>query len=289
MTVFVLSCVQRQGSAADAGDAAVAAAEPHGQGLRLRAEGRRHPRDRRSLPRLREDASAGKPGSAPSVRFWSRNGNEKTPQFPDIVDAIAHVAEEDQGADRARRRDRRARRGHAARGIPAAAASHSRHRARLQFEESRSCRPINSRRRSSPSICCATATTTCAACRSPSGASASRRCSRNTSRPSSDLVRLTPQSIGDGNALMKQANEENWEGLMVKLARSPYRTAKRSPEWIKHKLNKQDEFVVVGWTESRRHARAFWIADPRRARQGTACATPAKSAPASRPRSSSAS
>jgi len=36
---------------------------------------------------------------------------------------------------------------------------------------------------------------------------------------------------------------------MVKLARSPYRTAKRSPEWIKHKLNKQDEFVVVGWTD----------------------------------------
>ena len=24
----------------------------------------------------------------PSVRFWSRNGNEKTQQFPDIVDAI---------------------------------------------------------------------------------------------------------------------------------------------------------------------------------------------------------
>ena len=35
---------------------------------------------------------------------------------------------------------------------------------------------------------------------------------------------------------------------MVKLARSPYRTAKRSPEWLKFKLNKQDEFVVCGWT-----------------------------------------
>src|SRR5215207_7061957 len=29
------------------------------------------------------------PGSPkPAVRFWSRNGNEKTAQFPDIVDAI---------------------------------------------------------------------------------------------------------------------------------------------------------------------------------------------------------
>src|SRR3954470_9475882 len=31
----------------------------------------------------------GLPGSPPSVRFWSRNGNEKTAQFPDIVHAIA--------------------------------------------------------------------------------------------------------------------------------------------------------------------------------------------------------
>src|SRR6185503_5335070 len=67
--------------------------------------------------------------------------------------------------------------------------------------------------------------------------------------PATDFVRLTPQVVGDGNALMKQAREENWEGLMVKLARSPYRTAKRSPEWMKYKLNKQDEFVVVGWTD----------------------------------------
>jgi bifunctional non-homologous end joining protein LigD len=68
-------------------------------------------------------------------------------------------------------------------------------------------------------------------------------------KPPSSLVRITRQSIGDGTALLKLANAENWEGLMVKLSRSPYRTAKRSPEWIKYKLNKQDEFVVCGWTD----------------------------------------
>ena len=67
-----------EGPAADAGDAAVADAEPQRQGLRLRAEGRRHSRDRRSRCR----------GRTPAVRFWSRNGNEKTAQFPDIVEAI---------------------------------------------------------------------------------------------------------------------------------------------------------------------------------------------------------
>src|SRR5215218_7443022 len=40
------------------------------------------------LPALREDASGGKLATRASVRFWSRNGNEKTAQFPDLVEAI---------------------------------------------------------------------------------------------------------------------------------------------------------------------------------------------------------
>lgn len=67
--------------------------------------------------------------------------------------------------------------------------------------------------------------------------------------PASRIVRLTDQSIGDGTALKKQAQSENWEGLMVKLSRSPYRAGRRSPEWLKLKLTKQDEFVVCGWTD----------------------------------------
>ena len=67
--------------------------------------------------------------------------------------------------------------------------------------------------------------------------------------PASKIVRLTEQSIGDGTALKKRAVAENWEGLMVKLSRSPYRDGRRSPEWLKLKLTKQDEFVVCGWTD----------------------------------------
>ena len=52
---------------------------------------------------------------------------------------------------------------------------------------------------------------------------------------------------------------------MVKLARSPYRTAKRSPEWMKYKLNKQDEFVVVRLDRSpAARATHFGSLDPRR-------------------------
>ena len=37
---------------------------------------------------------------------------------------------------------------------------------------------------------------------------------------------------------MHGREREGWEGLLVKQARSPYRTGKRSPEWRKLKLEK---------------------------------------------------
>src|ERR1051325_4896797 len=41
------------------------------------------------LPAPPPEASSRRGGSPPSVRFWSRNGNEKTAQFPDIVAEIS--------------------------------------------------------------------------------------------------------------------------------------------------------------------------------------------------------
>jgi len=66
--------------------------------------------------------------------------------------------------------------------------------------------------------------------------------------PPSNTLRLIEQAAGSGEALMARAIKEEWEGLLVKAARAPYRSGKRSPEWMKLKLLKQDEFVVGGWT-----------------------------------------
>ena len=49
------------------------------------------------------------PGRRDPVRMWSRLGNEKTAQFPDLVTALTRYAEKAEGPGRARRRDRRAR------------------------------------------------------------------------------------------------------------------------------------------------------------------------------------
>ena len=199
------------------------------------------------LPALREGAKGGKPGSLPSVRFWSRNGNEKTAQFPDIVQAIAAwlkkisapvvldgeiVALDEEmrpaGFQRLQHRIHITVPGFNSK--KQILAPNEQPAAFIAFDllrdgddDLRALSLVERRERLEALF-------------------------KKHKPPASDLVRLTPQSVGSGEALMKQAHEENWEGLMVKLARSPYRTAKRSPEWMKYKINKQDEFVVCGWT-----------------------------------------
>ena len=68
-------------------------------------------------------------------------------------------------------------------------------------------------------------------------------------QPTSPILRLSEQAIGDGRELYKRAKAEGWEGLVAKHARSVYRDGRRSPDWIKIKINQQDEFVIGGWTE----------------------------------------
>jgi bifunctional non-homologous end joining protein LigD len=62
-------------------------------------------------------------------------------------------------------------------------------------------------------------------------------------------LRLGEQEAGSGRALHARAVKDGWEGLLVKQARSPYRTGKRSAEWRKLKLQQVDDFVVCGYTE----------------------------------------
>jgi bifunctional non-homologous end joining protein LigD len=67
--------------------------------------------------------------------------------------------------------------------------------------------------------------------------------------PSSNAIRISEQVAGDGRELYRRAERQGWEGLLVKQARSIYRDGRRSPEWLKYKILRQDEFVVGGWTE----------------------------------------
>jgi len=187
------------------------------------------------------------PGSPrASVRFWSRNGNEKTSQFPDIVEALGEwgrkltepvvldgeiVALDDHdrpaGFQRLQHRINVSVPGY--RSKKAILPPHEQPAAVIVFDLLRHgdddlrSKPLSDRRARLEALFK----------RHPS---------------TSSFVRLTEQAAGDGTELMARAKAEQWEGLLVKYARSPYRTAKRSPEWVKYKLQLQDEFVIGGWT-----------------------------------------
>ena len=69
--------------------------------------------------------------------------------------------------------------------------------------------------------------------------------------PRDGVIRLSRQVAGDGEALMAEAQAAGWEGLIAKDARSLYRPGRRTADWRKLKLVKRQEFVVGGWTEPR--------------------------------------
>src|SRR5262249_18849 len=65
------------------------------------------------------------------------------------------------------------------------------------------------------------------------------------------MIRISRQVRGDGRALLQQAREHGWEGLIAKHAASPYKAGKRTPAWRKIKVAQEEEFVVGGWTDPR--------------------------------------
>jgi len=73
----------------------------------------------------------------------------------------------------------------------------------------------------------------------------------------STVLRLSEQSADDGRALHARALGEGWEGLIVKEARAPYQSGRRSPAWRKLKVVHEQEFVIGGWTEPR-HTRSYF-------------------------------
>ena len=240
------------------------------------------------LPRLREDASAGKPGSRRPPCVSGRATATKRPRSSLTSSTpIARVAEEDHVADRPRWRDRRARRGHAAGGFPAAATSHSRHRPRFQLEEAilppdqqpaafiafdllrdgdddlRSL-PLTERRKRLESLF------------------------ERHKTPASELVRLTPQSVGDGNGAHETGERGKLGGLdgQARPLAVSHREAQSRVDQAQ--AEQAGRVCRCRLDRTRRHSRALRIADPRRARQWLGFDTPAKSEPDSKPRSSSA-
>ena len=67
----------------------------------------------------------------------------------------------------------------------------------------------------------------------------------------SPILRISESVRGDGRALYKRALASGWEGLIAKHVDSRYKSGKRTPDWRKLKIVHEQEFVIGGWTEPR--------------------------------------
>ena len=83
------------------------------------------------------------------------------------------------------------------------------------------------------------------------------RLERIMGQESTSLVRQSRSDAGDGRVLYEEARKRGWEGLVAKESDSRYTSGRRTPAWRKLKITRRQEFVVCGWTEPRQ-TRAYF-------------------------------
>jgi bifunctional non-homologous end joining protein LigD len=70
-------------------------------------------------------------------------------------------------------------------------------------------------------------------------------------RRTNDRVRLSESIPGDGEEMLTRVRRDGWEGIIAKRTDSLYQPGVRSKAWLKLKVEHRQEFVVGGWTEPR--------------------------------------
>src|SRR5687767_3555083 len=186
------------------------------------------------------------PARSAPIRMWSRLGNEKTAQFPDLVAALTRFAKklkgpivldgeivaldekgEPAGFQRLQNRIHLTEsNSHSAAGRVAFIAFD------ILREADEDLRPLRFTERR-------------------------LRLERVFRKPRSSILRTSDVVAGDARELFQHALAHGWEGLIAKDARSVYHTGKRTRDWRKLKIVQEQEFVVGGWTDSRTTDRPF--------------------------------
>ena len=190
----------------------------------------------------------------PRVRVWSRNGNDKTFQFPAIVAALEALA---------RRLDRPIiLDGEIValddRGRPA---GFQRLQGRIHLTGAADLERVDKEQPTAFIAFDFLRDGTDDLCPLPLRERRERleslfdRTFRVKSKP--DTIRISEQVAGDGRALHARALKEHWEGLIAKDASSVYQVGRRSPAWRKIKVVHEQEFVVGGWTAPRQTRQYF--------------------------------
>lgn len=70
-------------------------------------------------------------------------------------------------------------------------------------------------------------------------------------RRTSHRLRLSESIPADGNEMLARVRRDGWEGVIAKRTSSRYEPGVRSKAWLKLKVEHRQEFVIGGWTEPR--------------------------------------
>lgn len=88
------------------------------------------------------------------------------------------------------------------------------------------------------------------------------RLMKELGKHTSERVRITETDEGDGEKMLALARKQGWEGIIAKRVDSVYEPGVRSRSWLKLKIEFRQEFVVGGFTEprnSRQHLGALLL------------------------------
>ena len=173
-----------------------------------------------------------------AVTFWSRLGNDKTAQFPEIADALERwgrtldrpvlvdgelVALDDRGTPLGFQHLQR-------RHMTAPSTSSGPRVAYFLFDILRDgdddLRPLSLTERRA-------------------------RLTALVTGGSDPRLQINEQVVADGREMQARAHAGGWEGLIAKRLDAPYTSGTRSPHWRKLKLVRRQACVIGGWTDPR--------------------------------------
>lgn len=177
-----------------------------------------------------------------AARLITRNGNDKTKQFPEIADALrtlAKKAERDLVLD-----------GEIIAVIDGEVARFQALQDRMHVKDTLTIEDFASRQPASIVLFDILVDGADILLTEP-WAARRKHLEKVLRRRTSDRIHLSESIPGDGEEMVERARRDGWEGVIAKRTDSLYYPGVRSKSWLKLKVEHRQEFVVGGWTEPR--------------------------------------
>lgn len=187
------------------------------------------------------------------VRLITRNGKDKSEQFPEIVDALSQLA--------AKKKKAFVLDGEIVALVDGEPGRFQELQSRMHVKESHL---IARHRSSSPAALILfdiLAAGEDVLLREP-WTKRRARLLKEIGKSTSTQVRITESIEGNGEKMLAIAGKQGWEGIIAKRVDSVYEPGNRSRSWLKLKIEFRQEFVVGGFTEprnSRQHLGALLL------------------------------